>query len=123
MQKTKAAPKMVKVCRASGMPVTIEHIEGYKADWQAIYDKVMLKVGFTPDSLHKGTPEMNARAQRILNRVERLLLKRYPNTGLWAELKSRRAWLKAVEQHGPIAVAKSLDGGDMVYILLDVPIN
>jgi hypothetical protein len=102
------------------MPVILDHIESYKHEYQQLYDKVMAKVGMLDNKLI--TIEMQERSNKLLNRIEKILLKRYPNSGLWPELKTQKAWFERVDEYGPVAVARS-EAGDMAYIILDVPIN
>jgi hypothetical protein len=117
MKKKKISGHLVKVCRASGMPVDIKNIDRYKEDYGKIYDKLMLKYKLTDTTII--TPELSQKLDKILLRVQRILSARYPNIGYWKQIQNKLQWRIKVKQHGPIAVARDMESGDIVYVILD----
>lgn len=112
--------KLIGVCRASGMPLVFEHFDLFKQEYGTAYDKVTKKLGIQGTKLI--TAEMQARSARLLNRIEKFLLKKYPDKGAWPEIRTIKEWEEKVKQYGPIAIAMS-EAGDLTYVILDVPIN
>jgi hypothetical protein len=113
---------MIKVMRASGMPVRIENLDAFQQTMRETYDKIMLREGI---DVNKGIFLEEAQAKRmqaLLDRVERILRKRYPAVETWPVLKSARAMKAAVTQHGPIMMAKDSETGEPIYVIYDVEI-
>lgn len=113
--------KLVKVCRSSGMPVKFEHLDLYKDTYRSCYDRMLEKLELTETSAL--SQEQAARMERVMARVEKTLLNKYPNVDYWPFVKSRREWKAKVKQHGPIFVAMDSDTQDISYVILDTPLN
>lgn len=113
--------KLVKVCRSSGMPARMEHLELFQSTYRSCYDRMLTRLKLTETS--SLTPEQAKRMEKVMNRVEKILTKKYPNTDFWPFITSRRAWKKRVQQHGPIFVAIDSSTNDISYIILDTPLN
>lgn len=107
-------------CRASGMPVRLEHIEGYQAEYRVVYDKVMDK--FMPKDGKFISEELSKRISKLLDRIEKRILKRYPNTEEWDLITDYETWYEKVKRYGPITVARSSETDRLTYVILDVPV-
>lgn len=107
-----------KVCRASGMPVQLDHIEKFQDEYRILYDKILNK-------FHDGQNKfidaaMSQRMNRLLSRLEKRLHLKYPNTADWSFLTTPEAWAaKIVEVNAPIALAKARDTNELTYVILD----
>jgi hypothetical protein len=108
----------VKVCRVSGQPVKLEHIELFQKEHRALYDKVMAHLKQNPDRPEIMDKETAERFEKLFTRLEKGLLVKYPNEDAWPEIKEQDAWLEKVAQYGPIMLAKS-EEGELVYVIYD----
>lgn len=107
----------IKVCRASGLPIEVSHIEDYDKEFKQVYDKVITKLGLLENM--PLTEEQSIRSNKLLTRVQKSLLKKYPVVGEWSLLASSEAWAEKVKQVGPIAVAIDSSTSEIAYIILD----
>jgi hypothetical protein len=110
----------VKVCRASGMPVKFESIELYRKEFQALYDKVMVRFGLDSETPRMLTEDESKRIQYLLERCDKRLLKKYPNMEEWPIPADANQWADLVAQHGPIMVAKTEDTGETSLVIFDI---
>jgi hypothetical protein len=117
----KIKPK-VKVCRASGLPVQIENLNNFQNEMRAAYDKILLREGINLDKPLMMEKEQAERMQRLLDRVERILRRKYPNIEYWYNIREPEVWKHLVEKHGPIMIAKDSETGELVYVIYDVQI-
>lgn len=97
--------------RASGDPVRLEDREAKAEEWRKIFDKV--------EARYK---KPNEHSQKLLQRLDGILNKKYPNTDSWEFLKTKKQWEEKVTQYGPIAMAKTLDSPELVYVIIDIPL-
>lgn len=111
----------VQICRASGRPVNMENIEKYETEFKALYDKAMLKVGINEKSLIN--EETGVRINKLLNRLQRILLRKYPTTEDMALPTTEQAWLDLVKQKGPIAIASRTDKQGVALVVMDADFN
>lgn len=116
-----ANPKLVKVCRTSGMSVKIEHMDMYKNEYRAAYDKMIERLELQANAML--SEDQAKRMEKVMARVERILLKKYPNTDYWPYITSRKAWKAKIKQHGPIFVALDSSTSDISYVILDTPLS
>lgn len=114
--------KTVKVVRASGMPVRIENLEAFQNEMRSTYDKIMAREGVDTSKPLMLEEEQAKRMQKLLDRVERILRKKYPSEEEWTILKSERAMRAAVAQHGPIMMANDSNTGKPIYVIYDIEI-
>jgi len=61
--------------RASGRPLSPEHVLFYQKEFTGLYDKIQARFGMTDSSIWK--PEDAARAQKLLERCDRIIRARY----------------------------------------------
>jgi hypothetical protein len=107
----------LQVVRASGLPIDLVDIVKYEEEFKQIYDKVLLKLKVDEKiMLSRNTAE---RMNRLLDRCQKILLKKYPKEAYWPLPKSPRAWLKITATLGPIAIAKHAHNGNLVLIIMD----
>lgn len=110
----------VKVYRASGNPVDYNHIEAFTNEHRAIYDKVIAKFQLKPtDTL---SPELSQRLNKLFDRINKSLLKKYPLEAEWDEIKDSEKWLEAIQQYGNIMISKNQENGNLVYVIFDVEV-
>jgi hypothetical protein len=111
----------LRVLRATGNPIEPEHIEQFKQEFKILYDRVLGRIGLTERSVP--TPEQAARADRILQRCERLLLRKYPSEAKWPFMQSFEEVRERVKKYGAVAVLTDPETQDLVYVILDVPLS
>lgn len=107
----------VKVCRASGLPIQMEHIEAYDKEFKAVYDKVIAKLGLIENM--PLTEEQSVRSNKLLTRVQKSLLRKYPVVGEWPFLATAEAWVEKVKQVGPITCAINSETQQLAYVIMD----
>lgn len=114
----KTNKRMIKVCRASGLPVDIRDIDGYKNHYQKLYDRVMAKYKINENDIL--SPEFSQKLEKLFLRIQKGLGKKYPNVRYWNFIASKLQWRMKVKEHGPISVAQDRETKDIVYVILDV---
>lgn len=110
----------LEICRVSGLPVKIADIDAYNAEFSAVYDRVQKKLG-----INDGTAlsqEMAGRMNRLLTRIQRTLLRKFPVVEQIEYPKSARAWKKMLEQYGALALART-QSNKLAVVILDAPFN
>lgn len=112
----------VKVCRASGMPVKFESIDLYRAEFQTLYDKVLVRFGLDAAKPRMLEEDEAKRMNWLLERCDRRLLKKYPNMEEWDLPTDANTWSELVAKHGPIMVAKIEDTGETSLVIFDIQI-
>jgi hypothetical protein len=100
----------MKAIRFSGLPVKLENIDAYKAEWTAEFDKLK--------DVHKN--DMLS-LQADLLEIEKALMLKYEVTETWEFLKSKKAVKAKMEQYGaPIMIAQSSENpNELVYVIMD----
>jgi hypothetical protein len=116
MNKSKAA--LVKLVRASSLPVLKADFEAFQVDFGALYDKIMVRF---PESKSLTVEESVAkRVQFLIEKCQARLFKKYP---LIAEVKlptTKRAWGKLLSDYQePITVAQARDTLEPILIIQD----
>lgn len=109
--------RMIKVCRASGMPVDIKDMDRYHEHYQKLYDKVMAK--YKIDESKAMDQALSEKLNKLFLRLQKGLGKKYPNIRYWNFIETKLQWRMKVKQHGPIAIAQDSDTGDIAYVILD----
>ena len=107
----------IQICRASGQPIKHEHIEQFNEEYRALYDKVIVHVGLSDNTMI--TPEKAERAQKLLDRCSKGLRSKYPTIGEIELPKTQKSWLALVAQHGPIAIARHAETGKAALVVMD----
>lgn len=101
--------------RKSGLPIEHADVEKYIQDWRDLFDKCQEKVNKS-----KGTDRYSPdRLPRLLERVERILGKRYETIRLINLPKSNKAWLKLWNQYGNVLIAKRADSNKIILAIKD----
>jgi len=111
----------VTLVRASGRPVNIDNIQAYEQEFRTQYDKVLAHVGVNEQSIMN--EDTGTRINKLLNRIQKILLKKYPVQEEVQLPKSQRAWSKLVAQVGPVAVATRLDKAGVALVIMDAEFN
>lgn len=109
--------RLIKVCRASGAPVRPENVEAWTQEYRALYDKVLLK--FKVEEGKQVAPEIGMRIQKLMDRLEKGLNKKYPNIEQWEPVRSVKVWEDLVKQYGPIMLARE-ENGNLAYVIYDL---
>lgn len=107
----------LRVCRSSGMPVRLEHIDGFQADYKVAFDKILDK--FHKDKTKFIDAKLSERMNRLLARVEKSLHRKYPNMDEWPFMSTPEEWTERVLKYGPIALARNRDTAELTYVILD----
>ncbi len=111
---------MIKVFRASGNPVEYDHINKFTEEHREIYDKVIKKFNLGPtDTL---SPELSQRLNKLFDRLNKTLMKKYPVESQWQEVKSKEEWSNLVDKHGSIMITKNQETNELVYVIFDVEV-
>jgi hypothetical protein len=108
----------LRVCRASGMPVQIDHIEKFQSEYRTAYDKILDK--FHTAQTKAIDAQLSQRMTRLLARVEKSLHRKYPNASEWDFMSDTESWSAKVTEYGPIALAQNRDTKELTYVILDV---
>ena len=66
----------LRLVRATGRPVDPTHVILYQKDFMLVYDKIQARFGATDTTIWK--PEDAERAQKLLERCDRIIRSRYP---------------------------------------------
>lgn len=100
----------MKLFRKSGLPVELSAREAYDKDWKEYYDRAAGRAAL--DML---------KLQRFLAFGERLLIKKHKSEIEVDMPKSAKAWQKLISSYEdtPILVARTVDGKQVVAILMD----
>lgn len=107
----------LRVCRSSGMPVELEHINSFQAEYKVVFDKVLDK--FHKDKTKFIDGPLSARMNRLLSRVEKSLHRKYPNMSEWDFIATPEAWTTTIRKYGPVIVAHNRDTGELTFVILD----
>lgn len=67
----------VRMFRASGRPLEPTHVIMYQKDFTTVYDKIQTRFGMVDTSIWK--PEDAEKAQKLLERCDRIIRARYPH--------------------------------------------
>jgi hypothetical protein len=110
----------IKVLRASGMPVEYEHAQAFQEEMRQVYDKILLREGIDSEKPMALEEEQAKRMQRLLDRVERILRKKYPVVSEWPIIGSKRKMKELVSKHGPIMIANDSETGQPIYVIYDL---
>lgn len=111
--------KKIKVCRSSGMPVKIESLEAFSDDWKKLYDKVMVRFGLDPEHPKQLDEATAKRVSSLLDKCEKRLLKKYPNSEHWNLMQTQAEMEAAVKQYGPIMLAMDSETNQLAYVIYD----
>jgi len=105
---------MIQIARYSGLPVAPEHVEAYKVEFQAAYDKLQESCGADMLKMHE---ELEKLDKELAIKWQRILTTLPP--------RSEKAWKKMVDHYGcPIMIARSQDNPEqLVFVLMDMPIG
>lgn len=102
----------IELFRQSKGPIELENYVKYQAEWVAFYDKVMTKYGTNIEHME--------RIERILNKKESYLIKKYNSSVHIALPKSKKAFQALCKKFGsPIMLAERTDGKGIVAIIMD----
>ncbi len=99
----------VKICRATGRPITLQDIESYNAEFARLFDiaeRVCKK-----DML---------RLQTKMAKIERLLQDKFPTVADIEMPSSEQAWKDYLEKYGATIVTTRRDTGSLVLVIDDV---
>lgn len=104
----------LKIFRMSGLPVGVEHLEAYKAEFAAGFDAAKDKHGNDMLSLQSDVQEL-----------EDALVAKYEKVGVVELPKSAKAWKALMGKfEAPIMVAQSSEGNnEQVLVIVDVPLG
>jgi hypothetical protein len=104
----------LRIMRMSGLPVQLQDLENYKAEFGAGYDAAQLECGKDMLAL-----------QTKLQELENSLLAKYSNTGVQELPKSAKGWKQLLLAYqAPVLLAQSADNpNEMVLMVVDTPIG
>lgn len=104
----------IQIMRMSTLPVELEALEAYKAEWTVGFDAAKAKHGNDMLSL-----------QADLQALETELLSRYSATGQVDLPKTAKAWKALMASFdAPIMIARSSEGkNEMVLVIVDTQIG
>lgn len=106
----------LKICRASGLPVRFEDIEAYNEAHRNLYDKVKLHVLGNGELMSQS--EAN-RMNKLLTRLAPKVLSSFKLIDTIETKGTKASWLELVAQHGPIALAKNAETGELTAVIMD----
>jgi len=113
--------KKIKVYRASGGPIAMEHMDKFNEERAILYDKVMEKYmpgNKSPDDATKKVMD------KVYDRCLNSLYKKYPVISEWDYLKNKKQIVAKVKEFNfPIAMAVARDTEELVYVVLDIDLN
>lgn len=111
---------MIKVYRASGNPVNLEHVNLFREEHEQFYDKVVKK--FNIKETDKLSPEMSERLSKLFKRKENFLMKKYPLEADWPEITTEKEWKEKVKQYGNIMVSRDVSKDTLIYVIFDIEV-
>ena len=109
---------MVKVVRASGLPVDKDKLDSYKNEWKELVDKVELKCRVVQEESKTAKLDI-LRMQALLARLEKILARKYTLIDEWSSNLSNKEWRKRLDEYGNIMIASARDSEDIVYVIMD----
>ena len=109
--------KKIKVVRASGLPIDEENLKAYKNEWRDLVDKATLKCRVKNE--YKKSVIEPIRMNKLLDRLEKILAKKYELIGEWEATTSQKKWRERVEKYGNITIAAARDSKEVIYIIMD----
>lgn len=111
----------VQICRASGRPVNWDNVAAYEQEFRMLYDKALAHVGVNEKSIIN--EDVGTRLNKLLNRLQRILLVKYPTTEERGLPTTDAEWLDLVKQHGPVAVCSRTDKQGIALVIMDADFN
>lgn len=114
----KSKANLVKLVRASSLPVKKADFEGFQADFGLLYDKIMAR--FPDAKALMVDANIAKRVNYLIERCQARLFKKYP---LMQEVElptSKKAWKKLLEEYNePILVGQAQETLEPVLIIQD----
>lgn len=110
----------VKLCRASGQPVKIEHLDLFRNDYRTLYDRVVDKFVAKGQHLDMAVAQ---RMDKLLARLEKKLHKVYPNVEYVDYPQTETEWMSMVQQYGPVMVAINRDDQSLALVIYDLDLG
>lgn len=102
----------LQIMRMSGQPVSPEHVEQYKAEFQTGYDAIVAEHGQDMLTVHQKLKELD---EELMKKWDRILLEKLPT--------SAKKWAALIKQFdAPIMLALSLEPGSegkLVLVVMD----
>jgi DNA-binding transcriptional MerR regulator len=111
--------KLIKTIRASGLP--IKDIDNYVTKYNNIYDSVLKENNIVANKFL--TPEESSKIDEVLKNKETELKKQFPVEEFWPMMTTKKSWIEAIKQYGPIVVTYNKEEKVINYIILDIPID
>lgn len=108
----------LRIARMSGEPLAPEHIELYKREYTAVYDKVQGRFNKTDTSVWN--EEEADRANKLLQRCERIIRARYPTVGVTRWLTYSQLKRKMRYYGCPIQITEEMHSGNLAYVIVDI---
>ena len=97
----------IPVQRQSGLPVKLERLLAYKTEFRNTFDELW-------ETYKSDIKDF----QKRVDKLEQDLLEKYPRIDHWNWEISQREWRKLLDEYGPVAIAKDLNG-NLVYLIMD----
>lgn len=99
---------MVPIFRKSGLPLELEDIQRYRAEWRRLYDKV-----------EKLCKKDMLRMQNKLAKIHDIMQKKYKIVGEVQLMDTTESYVRMIKKYGPIIVTTKADSDDLVYYIDD----
>lgn len=108
--------KKIRVMRQSKLPVTLENLDKYRAEWKERYDALYDEHKENHGMAQKDLPILGEK----LEKLEKEMIEKYPIIEEWDWIRSKKKWNKLVSEYGPIALATSSENPkEIVYVIMD----